>query len=166
MNLRLSHAVRWLHEESGMCLVQSGGTGCTNTRPAFHNRSSRRTSMATNIVSQEPINQGPIFPECFVQDINGSYAPDPTTVIRQYGGWHGDPWRTRATMAKIRLNQGAAADCPAHFLSLAENGDMYLTRVTEQAVLPAGTKLVTGVTRHSPIDRVASLLQEASSQAA
>ena len=122
--------------------------------------------MATNIVSQEPINQGPIFPECFVQDINGSYAPDPTTVIRQYGGWHGDPWRTRATMAKIRLNQGAAADCPAHFLSLAENGDMYLTRVTEQAVLPAGTKLVTGVTRHSPIDRVASLLQEASSQAA
>lgn len=120
--------------------------------------------MARNIVSQEPSKEGRIFPECFVQDSNGEYDPDPNAVVRKFG-WYGDPWYTRAAMIKIRLNQGAAASCPAHFLSLAENGDMYLTQVTDQAVLPPGVKLVTGVTKHCSINKLAVRLQEQASQA-
>lgn len=120
--------------------------------------------MARNIVPQEVGEHGPVFPECFIQGADGRYEPDPATAVRQYG-WHGDPWRTRATMVKIRLNQDAIADCPAFLLSLAENGDVYLTQATECAVLPAGAKLVTAVNEHCSIDRVVLRLQETASQA-
>lgn len=121
--------------------------------------------MASNIVSQEPSKTGPVFPECFVQNKDGRYEPDPAAVIRRYG-WHGDPWQTRATMLKIRFNQGVSADFPAYLLSLADNGDMYLTQASEHAVMPTGTKLATCVNRRCSIDRIALRLQETASQTA
>ena len=120
--------------------------------------------MARNIVSQDGSKQGSIFPESFIQGVGGNYEPDPTYVVRQYG-WGGDPWLTRATMIHIRLNQGSTADCPAYFLSLTDTGDMYLTKATAHVVTPAGTKHVTGVTRHSSIDRIALRLKETASHA-
>lgn len=120
--------------------------------------------MARNIVSQELSKRGPIFPECFVADSNGKYDPDPAAIDRTYG-WLGDPWRTRATMIKFRLNQGSLVDCPAYLLGLTDNGDMYLIPATDHAALPAGTKVVAGVTRYSSIERVALRLQEATQAA-
>lgn len=120
--------------------------------------------MARNIVPQEAEEHGQVFPECFIQGADGRYEPDPATVVRQYG-WQGDPWQIRATIIKIRLNQQTIADYPAYLLRLAENGDVYLTRASEHAGLPAKSKFVTGVNRHCSIDRVALRLHETALQA-